>query len=1689
MRRLRFVINALLFLAPICVLSVGAYRFVRRIFNYLNTDARLAGTASAEATRALGRRVVVGDVKLGPNLFGLLGSNRIVLKNIFVANSPTDDETAFVRADSVSITYSLDQLLNGNDKAPLVDEIRVVRPQAMLTRDARGRWNFTQLIQGRAQGGRPFVDRIAFADGSVTYYDQVFPHPPKVAARPLRTRLDHLSGIVMIRPDKSAAFDVAGSATPDIVREFHATGVFDPATLRSTIHLAAHQLNLPFLTQRFVAPGFGRLRSGAANLDITALYNPINTTPPNTLDLNALDAYGAVQFSNITADVPQAGAPIEGVNGVVSLAGQSLITDVNGRFGGAGFHVNGSAFNLLRKARSGGKTVWAFAKPTVTLKGTLQHADLVGLAHLVHYERYIPHMAPEVPAIISKSSGVADLAFQVVGPIDDPTATLTARMPVARYDTFRADAIEAQALYAHRTVDADVKARFAGGDAVARARVSVDDPGAFQVEGHVKNLNLAQTGLKMKEQVSGIARADFTMRGKRGQTPNITAQAEASDVGLNGQTVHSVYARAETVGQKLVLRTLRAEDLKGFALASGTLDLKTQQLNLNVEADELDIGAFARAFPLPPIQPAGQPPDPDAKPQPLPIDGIGYLRASVGGTLKAPNLSGKLSAFALQTDKQDATSLLANKAEVDFTADRNALHIAQGTVERYPGLVTFFGDINGILEGKPQLHLTVRTDDKNRLSVSDLLQIAKIETPGFLITGTLATSDLIVEGTPADPRVNTPFTARIEDATVNGARVNNAYVTATFDGTNLHVLKLSADVAQGNVAATGNVSKDGALDLDVSGSHLVLERLTRIFPEITLDNVTGIANVQAHVSGTIHDPVAQANQVQVQNLNYNGYAAGDIMGTARFSNKTVFARNFTLTDSTMTKPVLVVPDLTFHLDSKEIKTEQPIRLDGLTVARLRELVRSLPSPQTEPGSLQPGSFGQTELGRVASDYMNKLEGALSGSVSVTGTLDEPKANVSLNSTDIRLNDYVITELSGQATVTKTEAVGSGARIVLRPILPPPGSNPDNLDSTIALSRFSVGYKGKIDADLTAFNLNADLLKGFLPPDRRIDVNGTVDYLNVVASGNTASPDLEVSLNLRNIAYRGQTLDRVDISHAEVRGATVENGKVTEPGYIRANDIQVEKRDRSSKEIRKYTARAGGSITGFQWQAPFIPDDAKLDLTANFGPQDPTDNNLRVISLFAPNVLPPTAEGTLTLNAAVQGTRAAPRLSGGLAITAPKFQFGNFATGLKDLRAALTFRNDRIEVSEFSGHTQVYDAHGEPVKKGGEGSNIVLTGSLPLGVDGSLDPNGIHLSIDKIIFDEANLPGLKGAKARGQARVNLDLIGSIFDPTMNGTVSVHDTQASLPSEFGGVGGAGLVLPIVPKFNLTVLLDDKTVRLVNPQLNVRTGGYVTIKGSLPKPEPTPPGQRPPVSPLASPALAKSLNVNGRLTMAEGLLTLPTARFKIVPPGVITLNYPVYDAGQPTFSLNVESLKAQTNLTATSLAGIRKRYKVTVNVSGPLAGSSGSRFEQRSGLRLMFETDPDDLALSQSALTQRLAGALIGVDINQFGQNPGQAFASTLTNVLTSSVLPGAFDRLAANFGFDDFSIGYDPVQHLTLSISRHLFGPLYVSYFRTLEGSQELYDLKLSFRFKDRYQLSYDIDEQRTSRYLLEGVWKF
>ncbi|HLV80001.1 MAG TPA: translocation/assembly module TamB domain-containing protein, partial [Chthonomonadaceae bacterium] len=490
---------------------------------------------------------------------------------------------------------------------------------------------------------------------------------------------------------------------------------------------------------------------------------------------------------------------------------------------------------------------------------------------------------------------------------------------------------------------------------------------------------------------------------------------------------------------------------------------------------------------------------------------------------------------------------------------------------------------------------------------------------------------------------------------------------------------------------------------------------------------------------------------------------------------------------------------------------------------------------------------------------------------------------------------------------------------------------------------------------------------------------------------------------------------------------------------------------------------------FTWKPPFVPDDAPLDLQLEVPKQD-----IGILAAFAPIPLDGTT-GTVAVTARIAGTRADPQLSGSLALQASRLRLANAQTGLRDIAGTFAFEGDHV-TANMTAWAHVF-APGTPLVSKTD-SQLTLAGSLPIGLtpERHATVEGILLTDSSLYFEEARLPEINSGRVRGTAAVALALTGSLLRPNLGGTVTVHDSNLVIPTSFGAAGTGAFAFPIATAFNLHLVVGNN-VNLSGPFIHVRTNGYVDVTGrwsesSLPR-------------------------LQGELALLSGTFSLPTVpRFTILPPGTITVAYPVYTEGPaapPTLALNVD-LRARTSMTAASMSGMMKRYEVTVAVHGPIMGGLTEPVTGQPRLQLTFSTNPPDMAATQQELAAKIAGIVGSTGtLREFGSNPGQALASELTNVFTSSVLPNLFTGLAQSTGFEQISINYDPVQQLSLTLSRRLFGPFYVTYTRSLTATQNYYDLKLSLRFKNNYQLSWEeINESyqpQSQQILLEGVWKF
>jgi AsmA family/TamB, inner membrane protein subunit of TAM complex len=1741
MRRGRFWFNFTLLIVPPVVIGTGATILARRIWAYLNTDAHLAGLISTEATRALGREVKVGDIKFLASPWSLL-PNRVELRDISIAQYPTLNSALFAHADKVVVWYDVRQIISPADnKTPLVKEVQVVGPQATLSRDAQGHWNFEQIFKPTQGTGRPFADKFSFLNARLDYSDQSFPHPVGVPRRPFVTHLDQVSGVVLVRPDKSAAFDVAGRPDPALLQDFHATGIASLTPLHIDARLIAHRANLPVVAARLLPANRARVQSGKADVDVSALYSPPAGTPLAAIDLSALDLHGTVQADNLFVTAPQLEGPLENVRLNGTFTNDSFAGSAAARYAGVIVDVQGQAIGLLRReVGPQGRLRTVLALPTVSLQGRAGQADIARVLRGLHLDQRLASISTLTPAIrrqiVSTTGQVRDVEFQVVGALNNPTVSAAAHIGQVRSFGFGAQNADLRGLLDNRIVTTDIRGKVEGGDLAARARVLTQEPGTFDVEAHARRVPLASLRPLIKRDIGGRGELDLAMRGRRRETPFISAQAQAFDVTLNKQSIHSVTIRAATVGSNLVVRQARLDDPKGFALATGTIGLRSQQLKLDVAADNLDLHALAAAAsPMQKGEKADTQADPasntasntssNASSSPLfdlnAVQGQGFFRGRVEGTVRNPEVAGRVSAFGIQAGQASLDRVIT-----DFSLSKDALVIAKGVAERYPGQMTFSGRVSDFTSGDPDTRLQARAEN---VDIPDLLRLVGAQSMSlgaanaapdarpldkYVILGSVTTDPVRLQGRLKSLRLAAPVTVRGSNVSINGLPVTNLSATATLNNGDLQLQTARADVAGGTIRAAGSVSDiasklDAVANLNIAATNLDAAQLTNALPPDTLPlTVTGTLNLKADLRGPLNKPLVTAT-LDARNLllvddKGGAYDVGNVHADAAYQNNQFVVNDAVVSEAGApagTNGLLTLQQ--FAYDPKSKTLSGVAQWNTLRLQRIRELF--LKSP-----------FAQSDVGLQVANNLNLLSrpllGSITGQARIGGTLDAPTVDVTWNTSNVQIEDHPISLFAGSALVSK-----SRVRI-------PSPSTPEQIvrlqsdDLDIAVPNLdAVLNDGPLSGELRANKLNLASLHYFYNSSQKPDPNedeaaraarkniadrlasisggGTAD---IVASGTTRSPIIDASINLHNVAYRDpvskedQVINRIDVSHLTVR-----------EGKIDTDIIEVLKTgtDKDTQKDLRFEANARGTID-FSWKPPYFPKNAQIDVTATVPEQ-----SVNVLSVFKRD-LNITSDGRFSLSARLSNTLDDPRVFGALKIDASKLQLGTtqsglYRTGLRDIRGEIDFVNDIVRVRDgFTARTQVFGRGDKKDDPKQTGSPILLSGSLPLKND-SLGGR-IELREDRVVFDETPLPGSRTGSARGEAGVRLNVTGTVLSPTIGGLVTVAKTTLTPPSDFGAGTGAALAPPIIPTFSQLLVTLGKDVWIKNPELNARVEGTISINGPLfvkadntavSAPAIPPPALNAantvlPFAPPSSP-LKLGLTVVGRLNIPEGRLTLPTARFTILPPGHIVVSYPAPDAsanGVPTLGIDVD-LQARSRITATSLSGIRKLYTVTVAARGPITGATLDPLTGDSRLALNFTTDPNDLAVSQQALQQRLAGVLGGDALGQFGRNPGQVLAQQLTNVFTSSIVPSLFDRPAQALGFDELAVNYDPIQRFNFIVSRQIFGPFYVTYNRTLGTIPEMYTLKVSARFRDRYQLSYEQNELNEQRTLLEGVWRY
>lgn len=1648
MRRLRTCVNLLLFALPLCYLLAGSYLHLRRIGNYLFTGKSLARLLSSVATARAGQVVAVSDVRIIGDLWNREAENQISLVGVRISERANPSET-LAKADSVTLTYRCNQLFDApTSLQPLINSLLVVNPKVRLIRDGTGRWNVAPMLRelfgGEGESQRAAFGRIAIEGGSLLLKDAALPRPRGAAPAPFETQLNSISGVGLLRSDKSVAFEASSGSWEGIAAGARIAGVFAPkpsVAVQGDIEVKG--VNATNVGRRALPAAYGVITHGSADISVSLAYAA--PKPNGKFDMSRLIASGRAVLNGVSLHGGELQAPVENASGTLYLTPSALHGELSGLYAGTPVRANGSIENLapMRPTRESVRYEVQGVLPALEARTITQYPVLA---------RFLKKSSPEAWREAERLQGRGDLTVVSAGTFRKASVTAHWQAPTLSNGALALRDVQAWLSYGDGALHSEIAAKMQQG---SLSLTTHSANGANRLSLHGQDVPIeglrSYWGAKAP-QASGIVRfvADAE---KSSLTPWTSAfDVHAQRLRVNGKNIHSARVNGGAREDKVFIENLYVDDARGFLTANGEIDRKTRQLDIHFAADDLDIGSIVSdRSALKPKSGVQNTPDDEKEALELPVEGTAFIRgetnmgALLSGTWDNPTLSGRLTAFNVRLGK-----LESERVEGVVDASRDRIVVRQGNILLSPGFVSFSAFADGLRNAESVPPTIAATAQAEKLDLSRLLSLGGFSNARAL-SGSISTGEISLTGTTKDIQTRAPFRVVFNNTTIGNMPIANAEAELSFRDKSAIIERATASVAQGTVVAQGAIKSDGAINLTAGVDGVDVASLFAPYqPSDELTTLQGKMFARISVGGVMEAPSANV-RLQIANLLYQTYPFGSLVASASYQNRHVAISDATLGELGEAGGRVYLSGISYNLDGGALSGDGA--WSGVRLSSIRDLLNRAAGGAKSDGSSSPLL--------TASAALNPLEGDLSGRARISGTAQEPVFNVEWDAAPLTVDGYPITLNKGGGLFS--EKYASLPQITLTA-----------QDGAAEITAKKIEYQGEIEATLATYNLNLGVLSRWanlvvapsaekpettefdkwLALPGKSDIKGSGN-ISLSFGGKTNAPSIvQGSVNLSKIDIGKLLLDGSRSSFIAIDKADL-NDVSLQSGVLKSDSIAIRYQDT--------VMRGTALMDGFQKES-VAPAFSRIHVAAQLVPRSDDERNLQSLARFLPNLLHKDSEGRLELSMEIEGTRKEPlqEVRGKARLTSKRLQLARIATGLEDVDAQFEMADGDLIVNSFRGKTKIY-RESEFAKKS-VGAEVSLSGRLPLGLYEGISPvgdGGLRLRADKMFFEEAPFPGATTGAARGQAQIDARLQGSLKTPTLTGKVVFSQTQFALPGEFAAPASGADRLPAYPQFDLSFIAGNE-VRLFNQMMDTKVTGTLTAQGS-------------PASP----------KLDGRLDLlAGGRLRLVTTRMNLLNPSFITLRYPDTANGEGVFALNV-NLRAEANLVRNNnFGGGSERERTLIRMEGPLTGVVVDPVTGESKLRV-FSTDPR--VNSQTFLQSLLVGD--PSQLERLGTLPGNVLTQQLANVFTGAVLPDVFDKPAEQLGLRDLSVTFDPIRNVTLNLSRNLFGPVYLSYSRSLSSARELFTFRASLRIKDRYQTTYEIREGNEQRILAEGIWRW
>ena len=278
------------------------------------------------------------------------------------------------------------------------------------------------------------------------------------------------------------------------------------------------------------------------------------------------------------------------------------------------------------------------------------------------------------------------------------------------------------------------------------------------------------------------------------------------------------------------------------------------------------------------------------------------FNGNIRGQLTSPNINGRVSMGTVIVNGNELGSLTASIAMND-----TEIRIPDGSLtERDGGGVQFSLVKPRVGENNTSIEATL-----DRFSARNLLALSPLSSNKQLTSDTESDLSGKISVTGIPDAMSGSADLRFGPGRLGGEPLQGMTAKATFNGPNVNVESVDVQLVAGHIVASGNFNtKSKAFDFQGKAENIQLARLTALANRPGLPVVTGAADFNAHVSGSLADQDFSSYQItfdgQGRDVTINGRPAGTVALTGRTENRQL---NINFTTGILGSPQVVAAQI------------------------------------------------------------------------------------------------------------------------------------------------------------------------------------------------------------------------------------------------------------------------------------------------------------------------------------------------------------------------------------------------------------------------------------------------------------------------------------------------------------------------------------------------------------------------------------------------------------------------------------------------------------------------------------------------------------------------------------------------------------------------------------------------------------